>query len=271
MKSLLNDYRMLAVKGALSMKNKKILLIILLMTIALLVACGGNEEEQEATAAPDEPASEPATSDAEAPPEAETPAEVEAPTEAPAPTDTSIPPSPTPIPPTPTPLPPLTLTSSAFEDGGTIPNQYSCFGDNISPALAWTGVPEEAESLALLMDDPDSQPPGFVHWVTYNIPTESDGFPEDIPAGPTLDDGTLQGTNDFAPFGAGNMPGGAPVKIVGYDGPCPGDEHRYVFTLYALDTTLDLPAEVILPEVVAAMEGHILDQAEIVGLYDPPE
>jgi len=81
--------------------------------------------------------------------------------------------------------------------------QYSCFGQNLSPALAWTGVPEGTESLALLMDDPDSPPPGFVHWVVHNIPPTATGLPEGVPGVATLDDGTLQGSNDFAQFGGG--------------------------------------------------------------------
>jgi Raf kinase inhibitor-like YbhB/YbcL family protein len=123
----------------------------------------------------------------------------------------------------------------------------------------------------LLVDDPDSQPPGFVHWVIYNIPATVAGFPEGLPAEGTLADGTLQGMNDFALFvGEGEtFPSGAPIKRIGYDGPCPGNQHRYVFTLYALDILLDLPAEAAMADVLEAMEGHVLDQAELIGMYTP--
>ena len=197
-----------------------------------------------------------------------------------APTPTPEPPMPTPVPPTPTPTPvPPTLTpipvmeisSSAFEPGGEIPIQYSCFGENLSPPLEWRAVPQRAQSLALLVDDPDSEPPGFVHWVVHNIPPTATGLPEGVPAEATLEDGTLQGSNDFAQYGGGTFPGGATINQVGYDGPCPGNEHRYVFTLYALDTLLDLAAEATMAQVLEAMAGHILAQAQVIGLYAPPE
>jgi len=125
--------------------------------------------------------------------------------------------------------------------------------------------------VALLLDDPDSQPPGFVHWVVYNIPSTSEGLPEGVPAEASLPDGTLQGTNDFALYvGQGEtFPGGAPINLIGYDGPCPGNQHRYVFTLYALDALLDLPAEVTMAEVLQAMEGRVLGQVELTGVYTP--
>jgi Raf kinase inhibitor-like YbhB/YbcL family protein len=132
------------------------------------------------------------------------------------------------------------------------------------------GVPQGAQSLVLLVDDPDSSPPGFVHWVIYNIPPTASGLPEGVPPDATLPDGALQGVNDFAPFGQGTFPGGAPINLIGYDGPCPGGEHRYVFTLYALDAPLALPAEATMGQVQEAMAGHILAQAELIGLFAPP-
>lgn len=184
---------------------------------------------------------------------------------------------PTPLPPeeepspTPAPLPPLDVSSSAFEPGAEIPVQYSCHGANLSPPLEWAGVPDGTQTLALTVDDPDSEPPGFVHWVVYNIPASSAGMPEGVPAEAILPDGTLQGTNDFALFvdEGQTFPGGAPVNRVGYDGPCPGDTHRYVFRLYALDTVLDLQAEATMAELLLAMEGHVLGEAELTGVYTP--
>ena len=132
-------------------------------------------------------------------------------------------------------------------------------------------MPEGTQSLALVVDDPDSDPPGFVHWVIYGIPPTSAGLPEGVPAEATLSDGTRQGSNDFALFvGEGQtFPGGAPINRIGYDGPCPPDKHRYVFTLYALDTVLDLPAEATRADLLQALEGHVLGEVELTGVYTP--
>ncbi len=166
---------------------------------------------------------------------------------------------------------PLHISSTAFEANSEIPVQYTCEGQNLSPPFQWSGAPAETQSLALLVADPDSQPPGFVHWVIYNLRPTTTSLPEGVPAGPTLPDGTLQGTNDFALYvGEGEtFPSGAPIKLVGYDGPCPPNQHRYVFTLYALDTLLDVPAGATMDEVLEAVEGHVLAQAELVGLFTP--
>jgi Raf kinase inhibitor-like YbhB/YbcL family protein len=247
-------------------KMKKAVVVLTLFTAlaALSVtACGSGPAP---TTAPEEPSAAP-----------------EEPTTAP-PTPTQLlpekeaPPTPTPLraeeeeaPATSTPAPPLDISSSAFQPGEAIPVQYSCEGENLSPPLEWVGVPDGTQSLALTVDDPDSEPPGFVHWVVYNIPPSSAGFPEGVPAGATLPDGTLQGANDFARFaGQGQtFSSGAPVNGIGYDGPCPPDRHRYVFTLYALDTVLDLPAEATMADLLGAMEGHVLGEAELTGVYTP--
>ncbi len=167
--------------------------------------------------------------------------------------------------------PAFATSSNAFGSGGTIPVPHSCHADNLSPPLTWTGVPAGTQALALLVDDPDSKTPGFVHWVIYNIPASATGLGEGVPGGAELADGSLQGSNDCAPYGPGTFAGGAEKKLVGYDGPCPpGGEHRYVFTLYAVDAPLDLRGEATVDEVVAAMEGHVLGQAELIGLLGPP-
>ena len=240
--------------------------------VLLQTGCGGAPAATDTLVAP-KPTSLPATAIAPTPtvvPPTSTPVPPTA-----VPTDTQAPPTAVPtdtaVPPTLTPVPPLQISSSGFAPGGDIPVQYSCFGQNLSPALAWTGVPEGAESLALLMDDPDSQPPGFVHWVVYDIPPTATGLPEGVPATGTLADGTLQGSNDFAQFGGGVFPGGAAINQIGYDGPCPGGQHRYVFKLYVLDTVLNLPPEATMTQVVQAMSGHVLDRAELVGLFAPPQ
>ena len=201
------------------------------------------------------------------------------------PTPTSVPPTATPVPPTPTPVPlaetpapPLEISSSAFEPGGEIPVQYSCFGENLSPPLEWSGVPEGTQSLLLAVYDLDagaelgaSVPQGFVHWVVYNIPPSTTGYPEGVAGGTTLVDGALQGNNDFGLIvGIGpTFPSGAPIKLIGYDGPCPPNAHRYAFTLYALDSLIDVPPAPFMTQVLEAMEGHILAQTEVGGVYSP--
>ena len=152
----------------------------------------------------------------------------------------------------------LTLTSSGFQSKGTIPKRYTCDGENTSPPLAWTGVPPGTKSLALIVDDPDAPDPArpkmtWVHWVLYNLPPADGGLPEGVSA-PALPPGTLPGKNDW--------------QAAGYGGPCPPiGRHRYFHKLYALDVALpDLrqPAKAALE---AAMKGHILAQAELVGTY----
>jgi Raf kinase inhibitor-like YbhB/YbcL family protein len=207
----------------------------------------------------------PAAAPEPAPPVEEPTAAPSAPTPTPAPSAGEAPA------PTPTPVPRLQVSSAAFEPGGEIPVQYSCHGANLSPPLEWSGVPEGTQSLALLVDDPDSQPPDFVHWVIYNIPAAATGLPEGMPPEPSLPDGALQGKNDFANYPAGTFPGGSAINQVGYDGPCPPDTHRYVFRLYALDAILDLPAEATKADLLLAIEGHVLGNAEVAGVFTPPE
>lgn len=159
---------------------------------------------------------------------------------------TVTPPSPTAMPQVP-PAQPLVLRSSAFAHEGEIPERYGFFRENVSPPLRWENVPAGTQSLVLLMDDLDYP---FSHWVVYNIPPGAAGLDEgQVPAG------ALQGRNT-----AGTQ---------GYVGPYPpaGQVHRYAFTLYALDTTLQLPAGAAREEVVAALQGHILATAELIGRY----
>src|SRR3989344_5346755 len=153
----------------------------------------------------------------------------------------------------------LALASAAFQNGESIPSPYTCDAENVSPPLRISGVPEGAKSLALVMDDPDVpkalRPDGvFDHWTLFNIPPDT----REILAGETV--GTL-GAN-----GAGKNQ---------YAGPCPPreyepSEHRYFFRLYALDTMLDIPEGANKQQVLAAMEGRILAQAELMGKYKRP-
>jgi Raf kinase inhibitor-like YbhB/YbcL family protein len=153
----------------------------------------------------------------------------------------------------------MKLSSSAFSHQQSIPQKYTCDGDDLSPPLEWADVPAGTQSLALIADDPDAPDPAapkmvYVHWVVYNIPPGTTGLAENAsPAG--LPKGAHEGKNDF--------------KKVGYGGPCPPiGKHRYFFKLYALDTALDLKKPTK-SDVEKAMHGHILAQAELMGTFGP--
>ncbi len=147
------------------------------------------------------------------------------------------------------------LTSPAFAHEGAIPEKHTCDGDDLSPELAWSGVPAGAESLALVCDDPDAPGRTWVHWVLYDLPADAAGLPEGLSAEAETPVGGIQGENDFGRLGFG--------------GPCPppGKSHRYFFRLYALDTMLELAAGASKQDVIDAMEGHILAQGELMGTY----
>lgn len=148
----------------------------------------------------------------------------------------------------------MKLTSTAIAEGGMIPVKYTCDGSDISPPLAWTGVPDTAKSLALICDDPDAPVGIWVHWVLYDLPADSTGLPENVPRDETLANGARQGKNDW--------------RKIGYGGPCPpGGTHRYYFKLYALDSMLNLKPGKTKAELLKAMEGHILAQAQLMGKY----
>ncbi|MBI2104079.1 MAG: YbhB/YbcL family Raf kinase inhibitor-like protein [Candidatus Omnitrophica bacterium] len=148
----------------------------------------------------------------------------------------------------------LTMTSSAFTDGGHIPSVYTCEGKDISPPLAWTEPPPGTNSLALIADDPDAPGKTWVHWVLYNLPPSARALPQAFPPDEERPDGARQGTTDFG--------------RVGYGGPCPpSGTHRYFFKLYALDAVLDVPPGATKPQVEAAMRGHLLAEAQLMGTY----
>ena len=148
------------------------------------------------------------------------------------------------------------LTSAAFKDGAPIPAKYTCDGVDVSPPLAWSGAPAGTRSVALIADDPDAPGGTWVHWVLYNLPAEVSDLPENIAKVESLDlGGARQGRNDF--------------RRPGYGGPCPppGPAHRYFFKLYALDMRLELKAGAQKKDVEAAMEGHVLGSAQLMGTY----
>lgn len=149
---------------------------------------------------------------------------------------------------------PFTLTSTAFRPGAPIPRTYTCDDRNISPPLQWNDPPAGVRSFALIMDDPDAPGGVWVHWVLYNLPAEARSLPEAVAPVAARPDGSRQGMNSW--------------PRLGYGGPCPpSGTHRYVFKLYALDTLLDLAANANKAQLLQAMEGHILAQAELIGTY----
>lgn len=155
----------------------------------------------------------------------------------------------------------LSLTSPSFSHQGMIPAHHTCDGEDSSPELVWTGVPESTKSLVLIIDDPDAPDPQapkmtWVHWILYNIPATTNKLPAQVPSAGLPAD-TLEGINDWG--------------RIGYGGPCPPiGTHRYFHKLYALNTMLpDLnrPTKAILEQ---AMQSHIIAQAELIGWYCRP-
>jgi len=146
------------------------------------------------------------------------------------------------------------LTSTAFAPGEPIPRKYTCDGEDISPPLRWSDPPQDTQSFALIADDPDAPVGTWVHWVLYNLPAETRALPQAVPPESDLSDGSRHGKNSW--------------RRLGYGGPCPpSGTHRYFFRLYALDTVLDLKGGASKKQLLKAMEGHILGQTELMGLY----
>jgi len=149
---------------------------------------------------------------------------------------------------------PLELTSTAFAAEEPIPRKYTCDGEDISPPLQWSDPPQDTRGFALIADDPDAPVGTWVHWVLYNLPAETCTLPEAVPPDADLPDGSRHGKNSW--------------PWLGYGGPCPpSGTHRYFFKLYALDMMLDLASGASKKQLLQAMEGHILGQAELMGLY----
>ncbi len=154
----------------------------------------------------------------------------------------------------------LTLVSESFRDQGMIPARYTCDGWDMSPPLFWTLTSESTKSLVLIVDDPDAPDPEsfspkipWVHWVLYNLPPSSGQLPEGV-AAKDLPSGCQQGRNDWG--------------RTGYGGPCPPrGKHRYRYRLYALDTLLPILKNPTKANVEKAMEGHVIAQTELTGMY----
>ena len=153
----------------------------------------------------------------------------------------------------------LAMASSAFNNGEGIPSTYTCEGENISPPLVWDGIPEQTQSLVLIVDDPDAPDPRapkmtWVHWVVYNMPAET----TNLAAGASLKSlplGSEQGLNDW--------------KQAGYGGPCPPiGRHRYFHKLFALDTTLKGKGKPTKENILEAMERHVISETVLYGTYE---
>jgi Raf kinase inhibitor-like YbhB/YbcL family protein len=147
-------------------------------------------------------------------------------------------------------MPDLELTSGAFQDGEPIPTKYTCDGEDVSPPLAWSSVPEGTQSLALIVHDPDAPSGDFLHWLAWNIDPGPGGLGEGV-APPA------EGTSGFG--------------RTGYGGPCPPPghgTHHYIHHLHALDTTLDLDSGAGRDDLQGAMEGHVLADGRLVGTYE---
>lgn len=150
----------------------------------------------------------------------------------------------------------MKLHSDAFKHTANIPAQYTCEGQDVSPALSWHDEPEATQTYALIAEDPDAPTGVWTHWVVYNIPADIHELPHGVPHIETVAEGILQGRNDFG--------------RIGYGGPCPpkGDRpHRYYFRLFALDGALALEPGAGKKDVEDAMQGKILAQANLEGLY----
>lgn len=152
----------------------------------------------------------------------------------------------------------MKITSSAFQDGDKIPEKFTCDGKDVSPPLEISNITTEAETLAIVVDDPDAPGGVFDHWIIWNIPPETNKIPENITTDKTVDslEKAKQGQNGFGE--------------IGYRGPCPpgGSEHNYRFKAYALDKTIDLDPGVLKEDLEREMETHILEKDSIIGVYE---
>lgn len=153
----------------------------------------------------------------------------------------------------------LSLSSRSFNDGEPIPQQFTCDGANLSPALEWSGAPEQTKAFALVVEDPDAPSGTFIHWVVYDLAASVQSLPEGVPQAPVVS--TLGGAKQGRTSGKGT---------IGYSGPCPpkGAAHHYHFVLYALDKSLGLPPSASYDDVMNAIHGHELARGELVGTYE---
>lgn len=219
------------------MKSRLFFKLVLILALAL-AGCSAGETESAA------PQTQPAADTATPPPPPE-----------PAATSPATEPPPTPVrETTPTPAE-FTLNSGAFKADQQIPARYACDGEDVSPPLVWKGAPAGTKSFALILDDPDAPGGVFTHWTLFNLPSSVSELAEGAASEATLE--AQQGQTSWGK--------------AGYGGPCPpSGVHHYIFTLYAVDSLLDLPAGASKKQLLSALEGHILAQTELTGLYGKP-
>jgi Raf kinase inhibitor-like YbhB/YbcL family protein len=149
----------------------------------------------------------------------------------------------------------IEVRSPAFGEGSRIPSDFTCDGADMSPPIEWSGIPARAQSLAIIVDDPDAPGGNWTHWLVYDLPPDLTQLKAGISAGEKLPGGALQGRTDFGQ--------------TGYGGPCPPvGEHRYFFKVYALDAMLRLKPGASKQELFRAMQGHILAEGVLMGRYD---
>ena len=149
----------------------------------------------------------------------------------------------------------LEVWSSAFAEGDRIPSDFTCQRANVSPPIEWSGIPANAQSLAVIVDDPDAPSGDWVHWVFYDLPPDTPGLPFAVPDVEKIPSGGTQGRNDFGE--------------IGYGGPCPSTgEHRYFFKIYALAAMLHLKPGATKKELLKAMQGHVLAEGQLMGTYE---
>lgn len=149
----------------------------------------------------------------------------------------------------------IAIASEIISDGSKIPLKYTCDDGDISPPLIWDLIPENTESFAILCEDPDAPGGTFIHWILFNIPPDTKELPAGIKEEKKLDNGAIHGQNDFG--------------RLGYGGPCPpsGTEHRFIFKIFALDTMLNLKSGISINQFSNAIQGHVLDKGELIGMY----
>jgi len=149
----------------------------------------------------------------------------------------------------------ITVTSTAFSAGTSIPVKFTGQGNDISPGLSWSGAPPSVKSYVLVCDDPDASGRTWVHWTMWNIPPLTTSLPAGVASDATLADGSIQGVTSFGRHG--------------YGGPMPpkGNAHHYYFRMYALDTSLTLNTSASRAQLDEAMRGHVLSQGQLMGTY----
>ena len=228
--------------------RKRFLPLTMILVLSVLAGCGGDQEQLGDTdlATPQPPAATEEPNLITEEPEAPTPTldqqELEETDEPIAPAEDTI-------------ATEISIFTSAFSAGQSIPVVLTCDGDNSSPDMQWQGIPEGTQSLALIVDDPDAPGGVFVHWVLYNMPPTLEALPAGVSKDTQIAGIGTQGMNGF--------------RRTGYDGPCPprGKAHRYFFKLYALDTDLKLPDGLKAGALEKAIQGHILAEGQLYGTY----